>query len=364
MTPFLKKVSFYIVLISVSLLFLLSTMAAPLVTTGADFSVYNPGWNGCSDLAVESYEAGTFTPNLRLENGEQVEIEQKDISSYDVPARISAFVFIGPDADFSSSEADHVHQFLMEGGTVLLADDFGTGDTLLDGLNTSSRFLDKPILDLSFDKKPHFGIAYDIADHEITEGVSFVMTNKPTGISPGENSSVLMRTSSASWLDTNENQQQDPGEDQKEHPILTIEDYGQGELVLLSDPSIMINSMNERLDNDILIANLIDHISEGRKNIIFDESHRDMNLLFDLVYTLRYPSKGISMLVITVPLGITAFIFVPDLKKKLYSGIKHILQFLRKGEEEERLVEKVLNNHPDWDEHKLKTIHRRMKKES
>ncbi len=364
MTPFLKKISFYIVLISVSLLILLMSMATPILTTSADFSVYNPGWNGCSDLAVRSYESGTFTPNLRLDDGQSIDVEQKEITSYDIPPRRSAFIFLGPDKEFSGSDADHLHTFMQEGGTVLLADDFGTGGSLLNKFNTTSRFLGKPILDLSFEKKPQFGVAYEINDHQMTKNVSFVLTNKPTGISPGRNATVLMKTSSASWMDSNENEVHDEGEVQKEFPLLTIEDYGAGQLILLSDPSIMINSMRERLDNDILVGNMMDFVTEGRDNVVFDESHRDMNIIFDLVYSFTYPSRGLSFLILILSVGVTAMIFVPSLKKGLFSGVKFLLYMFRKDEDEGDIVEKVLSNHPDWDEHRLKTIYDRMEKES
>lgn len=364
MTPFLKKVTLYIVLISVSLLILLMTMAAPILTTGADFSVYNSGWNGCSDLAVSSYEAGTFTPNLRLDNGQSIEVEQKDISSYQVPPRRSTYIFLGPDKEFTSSDADHIHEFMLQGGTVLLADDFGSGGSLLKKLNTTSSFLGKPILDLSFEKKPHFGVAYEISDHPITRNVAFVLTNKPTGITPSEDATVLMKTSSASWLDSNENEIQDQGERQREYPLLTIEDYGDGKLILLSDPSIMINSMNERLDNDILVENMMGFVSDGKDDVIFDESHREVNLVFDLVYSFRYPSRGLSFLVLVLSIGVTAMIFVPSLKKGLFSGVEFILHLFRKEEVQGDIVEKVLSNNPDWDEHKLKTIYRKVEKES
>ena len=364
MTPFLKKVTMYIVLISVSLLILLMTMAAPILTTGADFSVYNSGWNGCSDLAVRSYEAGTFTPNLRLDNGQSIAVEQKDITSYRINPERSTFIFLGPDKEFSDQDADHIHEFMSEGGTVLLADDFGKGGSLLKKLNTTSSFLGKPILDLSFEKKPHFGVAYDISDHPMTENVSFVLTNKPTGISPGRNATVLMKTSSASWLDSNENEIQDQGEVQKEFPLLTIEDYGAGQLILLSDPSIMINSMNEKLDNDILVENIMGFVSDGRADVIFDESHREVNLVFDLVYSFRYPSRELSFMMLILAIGVTAMIFVPSLKEGLFSGVVFLLHLFRKEEDRGDIVEKVLSNHPDWDEHKLKTIYNRMEKKS
>ena len=43
-------------------------------------------------------------------------------------------VIIGPDVDFSSLEAKEVKEFLENGGTLFIADDFGTANSLLEKL--------------------------------------------------------------------------------------------------------------------------------------------------------------------------------------------------------------------------------------
>ncbi len=78
-----------------------------------------------------------------------------------------------------------------------------------------------------------------------------------------------MNTSEGAWVEE--------GEDTKrigKSPVMSIEDYGDGELILISDPSIMINSMIDKLDNGVIVSNLLNYISEDRTDIIIDESHR------------------------------------------------------------------------------------------
>ncbi len=355
----MKGITTYIVLVSLILLILFISMANPMVTNSADFSIYNPGWNGCSNLARRTYEAGKFVPNLHLESGEDIDVSQRDLTSYKLNPSHSALIFLGPERTFDADEIDYVDDFLDDGGIVLLADDFGSGNSLLNGLErTSSSILQYPILDLSFEKDPHFGVVYNIKEHEITSGTSHILLNKPAALSPDNNASSFIDTSQASWLDKNFNGLKDENEPTGEFPILTVESYGNGTLILLSDPSILINSMIDNLDNNVLVENLLGYISSGRENVVFSESHRDYNVVYNVVYTVSYPPRTITLAAAMIALITTIFIVIPGYKKSAVHWIKQNI-LLGRAEETDDYITKLLNMHPDWDEHKLKMIHDR-----
>jgi len=350
----MRTVTIYIIAAAVVGLMLIFSISAPLVTTNADFSIYNTGWNGCSRLAVRTYETGDFTPNLRLAHNQDFEVNQRSIMEYSVVPNSTSMVFLGPDLDFSSEEIEYIDNFLSEGGKVLLADDYGTGNQLLSGLNTTSRFAGETLFDLSFEKNPEFSVIYDFRDHPITQELSFIMLNRPTYLRLDGDAVPLMNSTEGSWVEKD-------GEDQQigKSPIMAVEQYGDGELILLSDPSTMINSMIDRLDNEIFIMNLLDYISEDRTDIIIDESHRDMSIAFRMIYTGDYPSRYVSFMVISGGILVTAALIVPGVKDKLYNLISRSLSFFIK-EEEEDTFSKVLNNHPEWDERKLEWIYERL----
>lgn len=351
-----KGVTLYIILGAVVLLILLLSMAAPIVTTGADFSVYNPNWNGCSHFAVKTYEAGKFTPNLQLSNEKDIQLVDKDITSYDLEPVTSTLVFLGPKTDFTGNEADYVHRYLMNGGTVMLADDFGSANTLLSGLNTSSRFDGNLLLDMSFEKKPDFGVAYQIEDHPITDGVYLLMMNRPTVLKPDKEATVLVQTSRASWLDKDEDGVYDENEPSGSFPVLSVEDYGRGELILLSDPSIMINSMLDKVDNQRFVDNLLAYVSEDKDEVVFDESHRDVNVVFNIVYVMSYPKHALSTIFVLTALVGTMVVLDPNLKEHTTAMIKRVLSLFDK-EQKKDIIAQILNNHPEWDENKLKMIY-------
>lgn len=361
MNDFLKKITLYIIIISIVLLILFFSLSAPIVTTNADFSVYNPGWNGCSDLAVKTNQMDKFTQNLKLENGESMQVTQKGLTSYSLSANDTSLVILGPKQRFTESESDYVHDFMKKGGIVVLSDDFGRANTLLDDLNTSSRFIGEPVLDLSFEKKPDFGVAFNVRDSEITQNVSYVLLNKPTGIVPDKNSTSYMNTSEASWVDRNNNGVHDPGESRRNIPLLTMEDYGEGELILVSDPSIFINSMRDELDNIILTNNILNYTTAGRENVVFDESHREVNFLQGMVYRGTYPSKTITFLILVVGMGVSLFIMVPGFKNIILSLIINVLSIIVPDEEKKCLIDNLMEDHPEWDREKLEMVHEKFK---
>ncbi len=358
----MKAATIYIAAGAVVLLIIFLSVSAPIVSTSAEFSVYNPGWDGCSSLARETYQRGTFTKNLELSNGKEMKVSQKELTSYDIKPITSSIVILGPGESFTSTEIQYIDDFLSSGGKVVVADDFKKGNSLLSGLNTSSRFVGEPLYDLSFSKRPEYSVAYNSREHPITENVSLIQLNRATGISPDKNATSLVNTSSVAWLDSNGNEKYDAGERRGNISLISVEEYGKGELLLVSDPSIFINSMQDELDNEKLTDNILGYISKGRSNIVFDESHREMSIIYQVVYTGRYPSEIVTSLVLLIGMTTALFLAVPAFKERLTSEVTRLPYILKKflsDEEKEDLVSRVLKKHPEWNEDKLEMIHDR-----
>jgi len=99
------------------------------------FSIYNEGWNGLSEFReiVESK-----FPEDRDGDG-YADSVKTIISSINAVNRLEnetgILVVMGPAVHYDISEALALVLFLMQGGTVIIADDFGTANDLLKGLN-------------------------------------------------------------------------------------------------------------------------------------------------------------------------------------------------------------------------------------
>lgn len=355
-----NRVTIYIITIAIFFLILFLSISAPIVVNESEYSIYNTGWNGCSDLAVKTREMGSFTPNIELVEGKKTEVTQKELSEYEVKPENTGLMILGPRQEFSEESIAYVDSFLKDGGLVVLSDDFGSGNDLLNGLDTNSSFYSSPLLDLAFEKKPELGVSYNITEHNMTENVSHVMLNSPTAVSKDPNATTIMSSSEASWLDGNENRIKDEDESFERYPLITTENYGEGELVLVSDPDIFINSMQKKKDNSVLSENMLEYLSEGRSNIIFDESHREMSFLYGVIYTGNISNRIIGTLVLLVGLGIGIHSTISKGDEDLFEKIRKMISYFIGGEEREKgKVGKVLNNHPDWDKDKLKMINER-----
>jgi hypothetical protein len=142
-------------------------------------------------------------------------------------------------------------------------------------MGAASRFSGKLVIDLSFEKKPEFSVCFDLIQDPLTTNVTSLLLNYPSTIfRNGTTLEVVGSTSVASWLDTNNNRVQDPGEPQGPFPVIARELLGLGSILLLSDPSVLINGMRTYLDNGVFVDNLVTMMCSGRSTVYFDESHR------------------------------------------------------------------------------------------
>ena len=379
MSARLKRFYALAVTLGLACVFLALSLVVPVVGTTTDFSIYNAGWNGTSDLAIKTYKAGQFVPTLELRGTEAtMEPAIMALDRVELDPLTSSIVIIGPSKTFTKADGDYVSDFLEGGGTLLLADDFGSGNSLLAYLNTSSRFSNNLVIDLAFEKKPEFVVAYNFEDSKLTEDVDTILLNYPSSVKPSANAEVLATTSTASWMDLNDNMYKDDNEAGGPFPLLSIESIGKGTMILFADPSVLINSMYEQLDNSVLVDNLLAFVSEGRTDILIDESHRDF---FDpLSFTSRVligigeDAKLLLIIIIVVAFFLTTTDALSRTVRFILRSVtriwNRILRVFVKEQEaatdtfmnDEEIVRRVMERHPDWNRgvlsHLLRQIER------
>ena len=355
-----KRVYQLAIIVGVTTLLFILAFANPLFINNSDFSIYNPGWNGCSNIAIKSYKTGKLQPTFYFEDSE-LTLAQHSFSDYNLIANESCILIIGPRSSFTSIEIDYIQNFLKDGGMLLLADDFGTSNEILNGINASSRFSNSLLLDLSFEKSARFVNIFDFENRSspIFQNVSRILLNYPTTIKPGKNTNVLAYSSELSWIDRNLNGKQDTNEQIGPFPVFAIESFGKGKIVLLSDPSVLINSMKDKLDNDIFIKNMLKSLYSDRETIIIDESHRDISSPWQISYflprTIGFELK-IAIVLLVVLLFIVGFTTIPKYILKRLDDL-----IFKKPEKKltltnKELIDDVLNKHPSWNRNKLENI--------
>jgi len=356
--------------IAIAITMLIVSMTAPVASTSTDFSLFNSGWNGTSQLAVLTYQLGKFVPSFTFKStGTDIAVEQTNLANLVLDPQTNSLVVIGPTKTFTAAEAEHVGDFVRAGGVMLLADDFGTGNSLLQGMNATSRFSEDLVIDLAYEKQPEFSVLFDISQDPLTTNVSTLLLNYPSSLVIDPSTTTAIASSSiASWLDVNGNRQQEWGEPRGPFPMIAKESFGAGSITLVSDPSVFINGMREYMDNAVFANNTINQVCAARDSVYFDESHRDF--LDPISITMHYTgevSTNAKAILAAIALVMTLWIST-DLIDRLLAwsrkgiGILTALvlgllpkRFFGRREKEapkrteiEETVEKLTKEHPEW----------------
>ncbi len=301
----------YPFLIFLGLVFLILPVSIPVIKTSADFSMFNTDWNGCSEFARFLHEKGELVPLIYPYN------------SVGVGDLNGALIIVGPDTVFSKLEAEEVRTFLENGGTVLIADDFGTANTLLMYLGVNARFSSNPLEDIFYSKRKEFPIIVKIEGIPVTSKSDGITLNVPSAL-VGTDGNIF--SSKVSVL----------GESMRSYPIMAEIRYGNGKIILLSDPSILINEMFD--ENRQFIESLITYI--GVKKFYFDEAHHsDFNpYLAGTVIVHRELDKEKAFVIFLAVAALAAVVEGGFIRK-----IFEIIYSMRSKREED-----LLEDLPDW----------------
>jgi hypothetical protein len=367
----LKRGYAAVAVLAIAATLLIISMTAPVISTTADFSIYNSGWNGTSNLAVHTFLLGKFVPTLETQSsGTDIQIAQQNLEGMNLDPTTSSLIIIGPEKAFTAAEGRTVGDFVRGGGKLLLADDFGSGNSLLEGMGATSRFSNSLVLDLAFDKQPEFAVVFDFAQDPTTASVTTILMNYPSSLSVNSSTTeVLARSSVGSWLDTNGDRLREWGEPRGPFPVMARETMGEGSILLLSDPSVLINGMSEYMDNSILVNNLIDYVCQGRTGVMFDESHRNFfdPISVTMVFTGKMSSNAkiaiasvallMTLWMTTDLVDITVSFLVQRTKKLLRTLMRltRIERFLRRKEisartpmSDDEMIDEIAKEHPEW----------------
>jgi len=327
-----------------------------------DFSIFNTSWNGTSEFRQLSVDRGHET--LSIETSMSV------ITRYNGSG---VLVILGPVRDFTFDAVLTIFDFLRAGGSVLIADDFGTANSsfywlnqlltswsgsLPEGIDGFLSFTGGVLLDLdSYDRSPKLPIIRDfvatVDGGELTQGVNELHLNWATTLSPrcALGAAGIAYTTVRSWCETNITDP-NPYPNAKEWagrlPVAGAMQIDAipgavravGRLVAVSDPSIFTNDMIDRGDNEIFAQNIIRWLTDAYPDdvpLIFAENLLEVPLNSVEFFYGIFLSRALWMTTqpILAPLYpiITAIgikKYLPDMKKPEVKSVSDV--FLRKGQ--------------------------------
>ena len=285
------------VVVLVSVISLLCIWFYPSVQ---DFIASNIMWNGIRN----------FSSEFSVDNIESLD----DLP--DLPEK--AVLVVIPYLEYSDEELSKMKQFVDDGGTLLLMDDYGYGNNVLAYLGVSIRFSNKPLLDPLFCyKNQSIPRITDFAPKVREGGIDVVTLNHATTLTNVIEPEAIAWSSSASFLDINENGSWDEGEPKGPFAVAAKFRLGKGTLALVSDPSIVINAMVGRDDNYDFIRYLTRHKGE-QKGMLIDSSHLAKTPLDVSKTRLTSAREVLSSPYALV--GITAMIFIVVSRYTLKKG--------------------------------------------
>ena len=220
-----------------------------------DFVVGNPFWNG---LSVYSNEAKA--------------VPLKSYNNLPSSARGTALIVI-PYEPFTAVELAQLNNYVSSGGTLVLMDDYGFGNQVLSGLGLNMRFTGQPLLDPLYNYKNEWlPKITNFANSTVTSNVTSIVLNHATCLNSTSGATVIASSSSFSFLDVKDSGTWDSSDPTGPFPYAAYEKMGEGYVVAVADPSIMINSMIEMGSNLQFIENVV-RLAGSSPQIFIDQGH-------------------------------------------------------------------------------------------
>jgi hypothetical protein len=239
-------------------------LAARFYFSDGDFNMTNPAWNGISNIIGARPLYG--------------------LSGLSGVSSADTLLIIGPAENYTYDESLQVSSFLRRGGSVVVMDDFGKANSMLRAIDSPISINPVPLCQYdNYYKNQTFPIISNIADTPYTKNVSTLVMNHPVALDVTGDAEIIASTSGYGWLDRNCNSMLDNGERAGTYPVAACSDYGNGELIVVSDPDLFINGMLDKGDNLVFMRGLL------HGNVWADVSHgHSVSPLGRIYYPLRY----------------------------------------------------------------------------
>lgn len=192
---------------------------------GRDSSLLNDGWNGLSGASGELNATALLT--------------YEELAGIELPSTI----VLMPRMPVAPVTADDLDRFTSEGGVLVLLDDFGFGNDLLQQLNIDIRLTGGTLVDPLYCHKngtmPR--VKFSFADADRQPGT--IVFNRGTWLDVGAGGNIWAWSSYFSFGDSDGDGLRGGGEPVGPLPVAASVNRGAGRIVVVADSSILLNGM-------------------------------------------------------------------------------------------------------------------------
>lgn len=257
--------------------------------SGQEFMAANTTWDGIRD----------YTEKSRSTQIDSLE---------DLPSTPEQSVLIAiPYLDYQPQDLDEIKQFVSDGGTLIVMDDFGFGNQLLESLDIDIRFDHRLLLDPLFCyKNQYLPLITDFSSGLKAYGINSLVFNHGSVLDKVAKEETLAWSSKASFLDENSNGVLDANEPQGPLAVAAVIKIDKGLVEVVADTSLIINSMIVKNDNQGFMAYLTGKRGPPEK-LLIDRAHLSKSTLDESKIKTGSARELLSDPYVLV--GITAVIF-------------------------------------------------------
>jgi hypothetical protein len=312
------------------------------------YSTLNTAWNGTSGLTERGFVVVNEDLTGKLSSGNATEV-----------------MFLGPSRRFTSSEATAIASFVRTGGLLVIVDNFGSSNSLLETLGLPVRFDGRLLVDpLFYQKQPLFPVISDLMPSELSNGVRSLLLDYATvlNVTASGTVTVLARSSPFSFLDLNRNGEKNLDEPSGAFPVLAELSFGEGAVVLFTSPASFANGLIDEQNNGALIQNIAERASQqGRHSeFLLDQTHLQSSPFTSVKLMARQLIISVleGGMQLSVKLGVAAIAMVVVAARYVY---KRPRKDTPEKTERPRIVQSmdvgsVLRLHPTWDRKTLEYV--------
>ena len=204
------------------------------------FSSTNLFWN-----SIEKFTSFTSINNLY------------DLSDLSGMREGDVLFIIGPTRNYSKADSAYILSYMGRGGRVVVMDDYGSANSLLENINSSIMLNQQPLCQYDdFYVRGSFPIIKNFTQ-DSPYRVNSVVLNHPVSLNTTEYDTIIANTTTFGWIDLDDDSNLDWEEYLKEYTVIASAFFDNGQLIVIGDPDIVTDGMIDKGNNKQFISNLI-----------------------------------------------------------------------------------------------------------
>lgn len=293
------------------------------VPTTEKMSIFSEAWDGHSKL--KGHLASRYEVSSTMSMGPGA------VSLLD-PSK-TVLVIIGPRKSFNNLQKRILADYVSNGGVLILADDFGTGNQI--ATEYGVQFIGEQLFDMNYEHNPNlikievspppvpkypqpqprpkYKYKRNLNPSTIEMANLTLLMNKPTVLKTNCQRFACIYSSNRSWIGTEGGS--DINSEYDTYPVIAMAKSGKGQLIFISDASMFINDMLSRYNNEKFIDLIVDEHLSGKEDaevIFYDcSSHNILDFTYaSLTGYLIFGSNGIGIVFLSFGLIIMGMVIV------------------------------------------------------